>query len=115
MFSPKPTSESAATDKPDESKESHRHLKGVVRVGTIVKNIFLKSDRDIHLIVLTSRMPTCEFVKRISDELSAEVRILGEQQQLAAEEAKKIELAASAVVVVEEFEMLTGGESVIDG
>ena len=60
-------------------------------------------------------MPTCEFVKRISDELSAEVRILGEQQQLAAEEAKKIELAASAVVVVEEFEMLTGGESVIDG
>jgi hypothetical protein len=66
--------------KPDESKENHRHLKGVVRVGTIVKTLFLKTDRDIHLVVLTSKMPTYAFVKRVSSELDTELCLLAKEQ-----------------------------------
>lgn len=67
--------------KPDETKENHRHLKGVVRVGTIVKTLFLKSDRDIHLVVLTSKAPEYAFVKRISDELDNELVLLVKEQE----------------------------------
>ena len=57
----------------EETKENHRHLKGVVRVGTIVKTLFLKSDRDMHLIVLTSGAPSYSLVRRIGNELESEL------------------------------------------
>ena len=57
----------------ENSKETHRHLKGVVRVGTIVKTLFLKSDRDMHLVVLTSGTPSYSLVKRIGEELESEL------------------------------------------
>lgn len=85
------TPETQKTDEPpkvDESKEKYRHLKGVVRVGTIVKTLFLKSDRDIHLVVLTSNAPTYTFVKRISDELDTELALVSKE----ADSAKATEI-----------------------
>lgn len=75
-----PATETTGEVKPDETKENHRHLKGVVRVGTIVKTLFLKSDRDIHLVVLTSKMPNYAFVKRVSGELDVELGMLAKEQ-----------------------------------
>ncbi len=68
--------------KSGESKETYRHLKGVVRVGTVVKELFLKTDREIHLVVLTSKVPTYAFLKRISDELNTELEKISKGQEM---------------------------------
>ncbi len=81
-------SPSGEQPKPDESKETHRHLKGVVRVGTIVKTLFLKTDRDLHLVVLTSKVPTHAFIKRISDELATELENISEEQAVVVNEVE---------------------------
>lgn len=108
------TTTTTETPKIDDQKEFHRHLKGVVRVGTIVKTLFLKTDRDIHLVVLTSKMPTHAFVRRISDELDAELVLISkEQEELAkATESNGAETIADNIKVegTEEVEMKASDE-----
>ena len=89
-----PTAEdqkAAEQPKIDESKEKYRHLKGVVRVGSIVKTLFLKFDRDIHLVILTSKAPTHNFIKRISDELDTELALISNEF----EHANEVEMKPS--------------------
>lgn len=87
------TTETKDDTKPSDSREIHRHLKGVVRVGTIVKTLFLKTDRDIHLVVLTSSPPTYSFIKRISEELESELVLMTKEQ----DEARNAELEKEKV------------------
>ena len=47
---------------------NERQLEAVVRVGNLVKKTFLKTDRDIELVVLMSLIPTCFIIKQISNE-----------------------------------------------
>lgn len=54
-----------------EDKEKYRHLKGVFRVGYFGKGIFLKTDRNIDLIVTLSKRPDYLTCKKILDELQA--------------------------------------------
>ena len=80
-------------------KENYRQLKGVFRVGSIEKGVFLKFDRDIELIALTAKMPTFNFVKRILTELEASDLFEKEMEPSSVAEDKKTTESSGCVKI----------------
>jgi hypothetical protein len=91
-----------ATQVPVIDKEKHRHLKGVFRVGPIEKGIFLKFDRVVQLIGLTSKLPSYNLVRRVVDEFETSTDLFApeippkEEDGAAQDEAAKTTASADA-------------------
>jgi hypothetical protein len=82
-------------------KEKHRHLKGVFRVGPIEKGVFLKFDREIQLIGLTSKLPSYKLVRRIVDELEASEELFAPEKPAKDEAAGQEEVTQPTETLAE--------------
>uniref|UniRef100_A0A914C074 DZF domain-containing protein n=1 Tax=Acrobeloides nanus TaxID=290746 RepID=A0A914C074_9BILA len=50
----------------EEQKSADRLLKGVMRVGLLAKNMLLKTDKQVELVVLCSKIPTYTLLKQMA-------------------------------------------------
>ncbi len=51
--------------------EQYKLLKGVVRVGLLSRGILMKTDKDLHLVMLCTKKPTISLLKRVASELNS--------------------------------------------
>ncbi|XP_021564731.1 zinc finger RNA-binding protein 2 [Carlito syrichta] len=59
---------------------SSRVLKGVVRVGVLAKGLLLRGDRSVHLALLCSEKPTRGLLRRITEQLPLQLRVVTEDE-----------------------------------
>ena len=57
------------------STEALRTLKGVMRVGLLAKNLLLKGDTDVKLIVICSDKPTKKLLERVYELLKEKIEV----------------------------------------
>lgn len=52
-----------------------RSLRGVMRVGLVAKGLLLKGDLDLELVLLCKDKPTINLLKKVSDNLGAQLKV----------------------------------------
>ncbi|XP_055017079.1 interleukin enhancer-binding factor 3-like [Boleophthalmus pectinirostris] len=55
------------------SDEQGRVLRGVMRVGLVAKGLILKGDKDLELILLSSKKPTVTLLRQVTEKLAVEL------------------------------------------
>jgi zinc finger RNA-binding protein len=61
--------------KDDDSSNTHRVLKGVMRVGVLAKGLLLHGDLNVNLVVLCSEKPTRTLLERMADNLPKQLAV----------------------------------------
>uniref|UniRef100_A0A3B4A8A9 DZF domain-containing protein n=1 Tax=Periophthalmus magnuspinnatus TaxID=409849 RepID=A0A3B4A8A9_9GOBI len=57
------------------SDEQGRVLRGVMRVGLVAKGLILKGDKDLELVLLSSKKPTVALLKQVTEKLVVELEV----------------------------------------
>ncbi|XP_041912452.1 zinc finger RNA-binding protein isoform X1 [Alosa sapidissima] len=57
-----------------------RMLKGVMRVGILAKGLLLHGDRNVQLILLAAKKPTCSLLKTVAEQLPSQLATFSEDQ-----------------------------------
>ncbi|XP_072318514.1 interleukin enhancer-binding factor 3a [Eucyclogobius newberryi] len=60
----------------DFSDEQGRVLRGVMRVGLVAKGLILKGDKDLELILLSSKKPTVSLLRQVTEKLAVELETI---------------------------------------
>ncbi|ESO97481.1 hypothetical protein LOTGIDRAFT_53531, partial [Lottia gigantea] len=63
-------------DNENDESQSHRTLKGVMRVGVLAKGLLLHGDLNVNLVVLCSEKPTRTLLERVADGLAKQLAAL---------------------------------------
>ena len=52
-----------------------RMLKGVMRVGILAKGLLLHGDKNVQLILLAAKKPTCSLLKMVAEQLPSQLAV----------------------------------------
>ncbi|KAK6191667.1 hypothetical protein SNE40_003295 [Patella caerulea] len=85
-------------DSQTDEAQSHRTLKGVMRVGVLAKGLLLHGDLKVNLVVLCSEKPTRTLLERVADGLSKHLAAIPENKF----EVKRCVEEAAIIVTSEE-------------
>uniref|UniRef100_A0A183C7H0 DZF domain-containing protein n=1 Tax=Globodera pallida TaxID=36090 RepID=A0A183C7H0_GLOPA len=80
---------------PAETQEEHRVLKGVMRVGLLAKHLMLKTDNQIDLVVLCSKIPNITLLKLVVEYFQKHAEVASEDQLSVAELLEESAFAVS--------------------
>lgn len=95
--SPAAEAPEAKVEKKDDAGNSHRVLKGVMRVGVLAKGLLLHGDLNVSLVVLCSEKPTRTLLERMADNLPKQLATVTEDKY----EVKRCVEEAAIIVTAE--------------
>ncbi|CAL1602021.1 unnamed protein product [Knipowitschia caucasica] len=72
----KPVSDQMDVTPSEFSDEQGRVLRGVMRVGLVAKGLILKGDRDLELVLLSSKKPTLSLLRQVTEKLALELETI---------------------------------------
>ncbi|KAL3054281.1 hypothetical protein OYC64_006582 [Pagothenia borchgrevinki] len=122
----KSDSDIVETDKESEHRDqATRSLRGVMRVGLVAKGLLLKGDLDLELVLLCKEKPTILLLKKVSENLLAQLKVITEDKYLMTQHIREASIVVkntkeppltltihlTSPLVREEIEKGTTGES----
>nr|XP_057906464.1 interleukin enhancer-binding factor 3 homolog isoform X1 [Doryrhamphus excisus] len=122
----KSDSDGSDADKESEQKDqATRTLRGVMRVGLVAKGLLLKGDLDLALVLLCKDKPTITLLKKVSDNLVTQLKLVTEDKYVVSQHIREASIAIKSTkeppltltihltspMVRKEMEMAAAGET----